>query len=180
MPYVERTVQDYGIRIDDIFYYSDVIRVWVNATVEGRSKLKRKFICRRDPRDISKIWFFDPQLKCYLSIPYRDTSRPSMTKWELQAIQKRLKEEGKSHVNEDMIFEALETMRRIEKLAVEKTKKARRTSQRRKVAKETSLPSKSQQDVVNQLSIQSAEQADMDEEDDIQPFEEMIEVRRDD
>lgn len=176
LPYVERTVQDYGVRIDDIYYYSDVLRVWVNATVEGRSKLKRKFICRRDPRDISTIWFFDPQLKCYFPISYRNTSYPSMTIWELKKIQKKLKEEGEEHINEDMIFKALEKMREIEQKAVIKTKKSRRAVQRRKHAEENSIapqfPSTSESNYQQEIH-------EDDGDDDIEPFDEMLEVRRD-
>jgi putative transposase len=176
LPYVERTVQDYGIRIDDIYYYSDVLRVWVNATVEGRSKLKRQFICRRDPRDISTIWFFDPQLKCYFPIPYRNTSHPTMTIWELKKIQKLLKNEGKEHINEDMIFSALEKMREIEQESVIKTKKSRRAIQRRKHAEENALTNSLPSSVIPTEQI--IEDFDNDE-DEIMPFEEMLEVRRD-
>ncbi|SGZ03978.1 Mu transposase C-terminal domain-containing protein [Moritella viscosa] len=180
LPYVERTVQDYGIRIDEIYYYSDVLRVWVNATVEGRSKLKKKFICRRDPRDISTIWFFDPQLKCYFPISYRNTSHPAMTIWELKKIQKKLKEDGEQHVNEDLIFTALERMREIEQKAVIKTKKSRRAVQRLKHAKEnaitTQFPIQHNSDATLNITIEDKHD---DDDDNITPFDEMIEVRRD-
>ncbi|GEK09035.1 Mu transposase C-terminal domain-containing protein [Pseudoalteromonas peptidolytica] len=174
LPYVERTVQDYGIRIDDICYYSDVLRVWVNATVEGRSKLKKKFICRRDPRDISTVWFFDPQLKCYFPIPYRNTAHPPMTIWELRKVQKKLKDDGVMHVNEDSIFSALETMREIEQEAVIKTKKSRKAVQRRKHAEKNAVVSPEPSEV-----IPNAQFVDEEDDDDIQPFDEMLEVRRD-
>jgi putative transposase len=176
LPYVERTVQDYGIRIDDICYYSDVLRVWINATVEGRSKLKRKFICRRDPRDISTIWFFDPQLKCYFPIPYRNTAHPSMTIWELRKVQKKLKDDGAVHVNEEMIFSALETMREIEQEAVIKTKKSRKAVQRRKNAEKTAIFSP---EVYEKAPLTKTEFINDEDDDDIQPFDEMLEVRRD-
>lgn len=175
LPYVERTVQDYGIRIDDIYYTSDVLRVWVNATVEGRSKLKRKFICRRDPRDISVIWFFDPQLKNYFPIPYRNSSHPSMTLWELKRVQKYLKEQGEEHIDEDKIFSALETMRQIEQTSVIKTKKSRKAIQKRKHAEENSLTPETINIPVSETNP-SIEDNDNDD-DDIQPFDEMVEVR---
>lgn len=175
LPYVERTIQDYGIRIDEIYYYSDVLRVWVNSTVEGRSKLKKKFICRRDPRDISTIWFFDPQLKCYFPISYRNTAHPAMTLWELKKIQKKLKEEGEAHVNEDLIFTALEKMREIEQESVIKTKKSRRAVQRLKHAKENAMVSPPPKASVTEVP----QQEDLDDDDDITPFDEMVEVRRD-
>ena len=31
MPYIERTIQDYGVLIDGIYYYNDVLRKWINS-----------------------------------------------------------------------------------------------------------------------------------------------------
>lgn len=132
LPYYERTVQSYGIELDKVFYFSDVIRVWVHTTVDNKSKQKRKFIIRRDPRDISAIWFFDPQLETYFEIPYRNNSFPAVSLWELRAADKHLKEQGMATINEDVIFSSIERMRSIEKDATEKTKKARRAQARRK------------------------------------------------
>jgi putative transposase len=66
MPFVERTVQAYGIAIDGIHYYSDVLRRFVGATANGR---RRSFLFRRDPRDISSVYFWDPELQRYSTIP---------------------------------------------------------------------------------------------------------------
>jgi putative transposase len=52
-------------------------------------KRKRLFLIRRDPRDISVVYFFDPELNCYFEIPYRDTSRPALTLWELREARTR-------------------------------------------------------------------------------------------
>ena len=60
MPYVERTVQQYGVVIDEVHYYGNVLRRFVNATDPERPKSKRKFIFKRDPRDISVVYFYDP------------------------------------------------------------------------------------------------------------------------
>lgn len=185
LPYEERTVQDYGIRILDIYYFHDVLRIWINSTVEGRSKLKRMFICRVDPRDISIIWFFDPQLKTYFPIPYRNTAHPAMSLWELKAVRKQLKSEGHTEIDEDMIFSALEKMRRIEQDAVEKTKKSRRALQRRKSSQEKAsafLPSMKNVSAAQSSSVELArtQKPSLPDDDDIKPFEEMLEVRRHD
>jgi putative transposase len=46
MPYEERTVQRHGIVLDEIPYYDDVLRPWINATdpEDATGKRKRKFI----------------------------------------------------------------------------------------------------------------------------------------
>ncbi len=132
MPFIERTVQEYGVVIDNICYYSDILRKWIHAPdLEDPSK-KRKFIFRVDYRDISAVHFFDPDTQTYAPIPYRDATHPPISIWELRAAEKRIKERGLSAVNETLIFEALEEMREIEQHAEAQTKRARRESQRRR------------------------------------------------
>ena len=132
MPFVERTVQDYGLLIDDIFYFSDVLRRWINATVPGKSKLKQKFIVRRDPRDISHVWFFDPELQTYFEIPYRNIAHPSINLWELKAVRKYITEKGLGEINEDLIFSAYEEMNRVKTEAESLTKKERKSLQKKR------------------------------------------------
>lgn len=140
MPFEERTVQDYGVVIDEIHYYSDVLRRWINAPDPQKPKYKRKFMFRRDPRDISAIWFYDPEVGEYYSIPYRDTSHPPISVWELREAKKTLEAQGRQHVDERSIFEAYEHMREIELAAQAKTAAARRSQQRRKLAFESPKP----------------------------------------
>lgn len=132
MPFVERTVQDDGVVIDDIHYYHDVLRSWINTTEPDKPRVKRKFIFRRDPRDISTVWFFDPQLKTYYAIPYRDTSHPPISIWELREAKKVAKGQNEDEATERNIFDAYERMREIEEKAKGETKSARRAGQRRK------------------------------------------------
>lgn len=126
LPFVERTVQPYGILIDDIFYYHEVLTPWINATDKDHVRVKRQFIVRRDPRDISRVFFFDPEANQYFPIPYRNTAHPPASVWELKAAQQRLREEGRSHVDESAIFEAIERMRERVEASVTKTRAARR------------------------------------------------------
>lgn len=141
MPYIERTIQEYGVAIDGIRYYRDVLNPWINALLPGKGKIKRKFMFRRDPRDISKIWFLDPELNEYFEIPYRNTSLPSVSLWDLKESRRRLKEEGHK-IDERSLFETYDRLNRIEEQAVEKSKKARRKSQskRERLASKKSTP----------------------------------------
>jgi putative transposase len=134
MPYEERTVQAHGIVIDEIQYYDDVLRPWIHAPDprDTSGKRKRKFIVRRDPRNISRVYFYDPELKQYFEIPYRNTAHPPMSVWELREVRRQLKAEGRKSVNEDVIFDAYNRLRALEAEAVHATKKARREAQRRR------------------------------------------------
>lgn len=130
MPYFERSVQTYGIQVDNIRYYDPVLEPYINAMDPGNPKAKREFLVRRDPRDISKIYFLDPSDNRYSAIPYRNIAFPAMSAWELNEITSKLKEEGRKDVDEDLIFEALNRMRANIEASKAKTKAARRKSVR--------------------------------------------------
>lgn len=173
MPFEERTIQPYGVVIDEIHYYHDVLRRWINATDPKSPKNKRKFTFRQDPRDISQIWFYDPEVSTYFPIPYRDTSRPAMSIWELREARRRLEDEGRVNIDESALFEAFDRMREIEQAAIGKTKAVRRAQQRR-VRSDTrpplepkSLPVILDDSIAGDLEIESIQP--FDEMDDMQP-----------
>lgn len=128
MPFVERSVQRYGVVIDFIYYYHDVLRKWVHAfeNPHAKRKILRKFIFKRDPRDISAIYFFDPELKDYFCIPYRNTGYPSISIWEHRKILRDIKNRGLEEVDEQMIFEAYNRLQTIQQHAIENTTSIKR------------------------------------------------------
>lgn len=172
LPFLNRTVQRYGLAVDNVLYWHDVLRPWVNAKDPDHPKQHRKFIVRRDPRDISKLWFFDPFLQQYFEIPYRDTSHPPITVWELREARKRLVEEGKQAIDEDQLFQALTRMREIEAKAEGKTKAVRRAQQRRASVIQFAAPEKK----VRPQKSSEEQPVDESDFDDLQPFEEMEEL----
>ncbi|CAN8139514.1 transposase [uncultured Thiomicrorhabdus sp.] len=132
LPYFERTVQRTGIVIDEVVYFADILRVWVNSADPDNPRAKRKFIVRRDPRDISHIWFYDELTEEYYSIPYRNTAYPAVSVWELKAAQRRLKEQNQGKHDEHQLFEMILRLREIEENAAIKSKAARRSQARKK------------------------------------------------
>lgn len=128
LPYVERTIQEYGVVIDHIYYYHDVMRKYIHAR-EGnkRSKVKQKFIFRRDPRDISTIFFYDPEMDEYFPVPYRNVGYSPMSIWEHKEVLKRLNT-NKIKVNERAIFDAYDELQEIENESIRKTRKLKRSS----------------------------------------------------
>lgn len=131
MPFLERTVQNYGVLIDDVHYYHDVLRPWINAEHPEFKGHRRKFRFHRDPRDISTLYFFDEIAGRYCAIPYRDTSLPPVSIWELRDGHRRADERGIPHENEKAVFALINEQRKIEEDAAAKTKSARRAQQRR-------------------------------------------------
>lgn len=132
LPSFRRTVQTFGVTIEGMTYYSEALRPWINSTDPDHPKQKREFIFRRDPRDISTLWFYDPVIKQYFQIPFADLAMPSMSMWEHHQVKEKLKRDGVSNINEREILLGITEMRTQIKESEEKTKKARRMSQRRK------------------------------------------------
>ena len=130
MPFIERTIQVYGVQTHGITYYHDALRRWINATDPANKKLKRQFLFRFDPRDISQIYFYDPELCSYFRIPYRDISHPPISVWELRSIQKDLKAK-RIKPDERVIFEAYNKLDQIRNSAQKVSKSARLQQQRK-------------------------------------------------
>ncbi len=126
LPVIERRVARVGFVVDHITYFGDVLKPWIAR----RDRLER-FIIRRDPRDLSRIWVLDPETKLYFDIPYRSVSRPPVTLWEQRKAVESLRKRGREQVDEASIFRMIEEMREITESAVKERKRARRDKSRR-------------------------------------------------
>ncbi len=129
MPWVERTIQSNGVEIDYIHYYGPELKKWIGAREPGSSR-SHKFIFARDPRDISRIFFFDPEDGEYREIPYLDTSRGPISLWELRIANQKLISEGREDINERLLFEKHFELMEYAKKAYKKSTAARRQVQR--------------------------------------------------
>lgn len=130
LPYFEGTVQEYGILKFGLHWYSDSIRKFIHMREPGKPKEKRKFVCRYDPRDMSRLLFYDADNKTYISVPFRDITRPPISLWELRQARRELADDAKSATNEELIFRQIKKMRALVKQEAESTKSARRAQQR--------------------------------------------------
>jgi putative transposase len=125
LPIVKRSIQRHGFMIDHIIYYSNSLQPWIAKRHQGH-----KFIIRRDPRDISRIFVLHPEHDEYLEVPYRTLSNPTVTLWEHRESLRQLKERGASKVNEEAIFKTIDAMRKITDAAAAKSRLARRKKAR--------------------------------------------------
>ena len=143
MPYTERTIQRYGVQINFIIYYHDILRRWIHAHENpgAQSTTKRKFIFKIDPRDISSIYFYDPEIKDYFPVPYRNTGLPPMTIWEYREVLRSLHKTSNGEITESAIFEAYSKMKEIEENASTMTTRTRRKNIRSRQALQKSIKS---------------------------------------
>lgn len=133
MPAEERTIQQYGVVIDRLHYYADVLRPYINSpdpAAPEKHRVRRKFWFKRDPRDISFLYFLDPANQEYHRVPYRDTSHPAVSIWEFRKAYKTAVVQYGQNVNEHDIFAAYERMRDLEQAAVQQTKRTTKASRR--------------------------------------------------
>jgi putative transposase len=137
LPLYHRSVQTQGVSIDGLHYYADVLRQWIKSKDPFDGNKARKFMFRRDPRNISIVWFFDPLTEQYYRIPCSDQRIPAISHWEYQNAIKHIKEAGINSVNPDRILDALEDLRTQAEASAHKTKQARRLLQRSKEAEKS-------------------------------------------
>ncbi|WP_110970681.1 Mu transposase C-terminal domain-containing protein [Pseudomonas huaxiensis] len=140
MPSYRRTVQHYGVQLD-VYYYSEALRHWIGTTDPATGQA-RKFVFRRDPRDISVIWFYDPVLKQYFRVPVANQAFPAATLWEFRAAKKQAVDEGRQHIDEALIGRLILERRQIVNDASASTKKARRDAQKHKVHTKNITPAR--------------------------------------
>jgi putative transposase len=126
LPVIRRTLQRDGITIDHVTYYSTGLSPWI-VRREGMERL----LIRRDPRDLSRIYVFDPGTAGYIEVPYHDLSRPAISLWEHRLALRRLRERRIKDIDEVSLFEAIAEMRAIEQKAAASTRTARRNRTRR-------------------------------------------------
>jgi putative transposase len=133
MPFIKRTIRRSNVEIGKIHYHDSVLTHYNDAKDTENPKRKSQFIFKRNPRDISRIFFYDPNLGRYFPIPYRNKSRPPMTIWEYRKVRRWMLEQGIKTVNEDVIFDARQRRLALVEQAKRNTKSARREAQQRKL-----------------------------------------------
>ncbi|WP_052719957.1 Mu transposase C-terminal domain-containing protein [Pseudomonas ogarae] len=129
LPSALRNIHPYGVELDAM-YFAEALRPWINAT-DPKTGKARKFIFRRDPRDINRIWFYDPALKEHFEVPIVRGRYAGVTVGEYVAAKRKARKEGRDALNHEVIERMLDENRQQETEAAERTKTARRSAQRR-------------------------------------------------
>jgi putative transposase len=127
LPVARRKLTRTGFVLDHVQYYSDALK----PLIARRERLDR-FVLRRDPRDVSRLWALHPDTGEYLEVPYRTWSRPAISVWERRAAAARLREQGRAEIDENALFAMVEQMRHLTEDAAAASRKARRAVERRK------------------------------------------------
>ena len=151
LPAVRRSLQRFGFVLDNITYYSSALRPLL-----GKQETHTKFLIRRDPRDLSRIYVLEPERQQYLEVPYRTLSRPAITLWEHRHAVQTLRQQGRQQIDEGVLFDAIEQMRAITETAAATSKAARRQHERSRQARATRAPASPPQVVPDDADPQPA------------------------
>jgi putative transposase len=135
LPLETRTIQPYGVEVDVLKFYHDVLNTWIGAPDPEDSTKKRKFIFRYDPRTIRKIWFWDPDIKKYFEIPISDRSWVDITWGEYEENRRRMKAEGLEYNDEQSIRDYSARTKQREKESTEKTRAAQKANRQSRASK---------------------------------------------
>ena len=136
LPAMQRTVQKNGITMDHITYFSETLRKWI-IPVSYKKITKnihpKKVLCRRDPRDISKIYVYDDEINDYITVPYADIKRPAINLKELRrAISEAKKAVTGRGIESHDIFEAHERLYQYAQKSKREQKSVRRAKSSKK------------------------------------------------
>lgn len=140
LPAIERKVQKNGITIDYVTYFSETLRKWIIPAQYKKlnSKLNNTVLCRRDPRDISKIYIYDEDIKDYIVVPYSDIRKPSMN---LKELRDSIAEAKKAITGRELephdIFEAYDRLHSYVETSKKEMKSVRRKQSSKKHQKKT-------------------------------------------
>lgn len=162
LPEFEATIQRHGVQKDKIFYFADCLRPWINAT-EGNvadKKIKKKFIFKRDPRDISSIWFFEPKSRSYFKVKTSKREIPSFSLSEYKSIKKYLKSKCLESNYQDEIYKAILHLQEQVDHSRSLTRKQRRINQKRKENKRNIPQSSNSTDQIGKTQLSNEVDSD--------------------
>lgn len=131
LPYFEATVQTYGIRHLGVTYMAPALRTRVKQRAAG-GRGTRKFQVSYDPRDMSVVYFLDPDLDRYLEVPVRQPDFPAMSLWELRASREYAKKHRLKLENESDIVAAFAAMDRLVEKEKVKSKQRRQEAEKKR------------------------------------------------
>ena len=168
LPEIKRSVQKNGITIDYITYFSETLRKWIipSQYKKLRPDLNNEVICRRDPRDVSKIYVYDEDIRDYITVPYADIRKPKMNLSELrEAISEAKRQVTGRELEPHDIFEAKERLNQLVETAKREKKSVRRKKSSKKHQEKTLQMEKERIDYKENVTPLNLNIEEEDEED---------------
>ncbi len=141
LPSIERTVQKNGVTIDGLTYFDQILRTKIRGydISYNSGNLNPKYIFKRDPRDISFIWFYDNIQQEYYKIGLANMEFPPMSLQELNIIKNNIEKTNSKVLNEYNILEGYKELYSHVDKSIKKTKQQKKMIQKAKNNKKNSI-----------------------------------------
>ncbi len=141
LPSIERTVQKNGVTIDGLTYFDQILRTKIRGYDIGydSNNSNPKYIFKRDPRDISFIWFYDNVQQEYYKIGLANMEFPPMSLQELNIIKNNIEKTNSKVLNEYNILEGYKELYSHVDESIKKTKQQKKMIQKAKNNKKSSI-----------------------------------------
>ncbi|MFW2607514.1 Mu transposase C-terminal domain-containing protein [Aliarcobacter butzleri] len=141
LPSIERTVQKNGVTIDGLTYFDQILRTKIRGydISYNSGNLNPKYIFKRDPRDISFIWFYDNLQQEYYKIGLANMEFPTMSLQELNIIKNNIEKTNSKVLNEYNILEGYKELYSHVDKSIKKTKQQKKMIQKAKNNKKNSI-----------------------------------------
>ena len=125
----DRTIERYGMRWDNIEYWDEVLRPFLDAGDQ------RKFVVRRNPYDASRIYFLNPTDGAYCELRCEQITLPNVSVWEFNEVRRRLIAQTGDKPDMATIMASMERQRLLEQEARndKQRHRSRRNQERRRV-----------------------------------------------
>jgi len=131
LPYERRVIRRDGIRIFNIFYWTDSLTTLLHQSHNVSA-------VHYDPRDLSRVYVKDRQNE-FIEVPYRTRSFIPITLEEQRWATRKLRNENAA-VNEQALFRAIAQRREMVEEAEKKTMRTRRSHQKTAYALQSTVP----------------------------------------
>lgn len=141
LPSIERTVQKNGVTIDGLTYFDQILRTKIRGydISYDSSNSNPKYIFKRDPRDISFIWFYDNIQQEYYKIGLANMEFPPMSLQELNIVKNNIEKTNSKILNEYNILEGYKELYSHVDESIKKTKQQKKMLQKAKNNKKNSI-----------------------------------------
>ena len=154
LPSIERTVQKNGVTIDGLTYFDQILRTKIRGYDMGydSSNSNPKYIFKRDPRDISFIWFYDDIQQEYYKIGLANIEFPAMSLQELNIIKSSIEKTNSKVLNEYNILDGYKELYSHVDESIKKTKQQKKMIQKAKNNKKNSITNIINKHPINTIS----------------------------
>jgi putative transposase len=139
LPIEYRTIRGGIVCIFNEDYTNPALPLISDTINLGKPIKERLYEIRYDPRDISKLWIFNPVTKDYLPLHFTDIRKGSISLWEKRAQRKRIGKPAEQF--HEQRYASIERRDALVHSATKRTKQVRLEAEKARHRQETSLVS---------------------------------------